>query len=192
METSRAFPSSFHVLLRWLPAALVVTLLCGLVYATVQQSFRASANDPQIQLAEDAATRLSHGTPPQAVVSGAKLDMARSLSPFLIVFDDAGQPVASSVQLNGATPVPPRGVLDYARQNGQNSLTWQPRPGVRHATVIARFSGERSGFVLAGRSLREVENRVANLVRMVGVVWVLALVVTLAGSFLREKRRFQP
>jgi hypothetical protein len=189
MEKSRSLS---RLLLRWLPGAAVVTLLCGLVYGAVQQSFRASANDPQIQLAEDAAARLAGGDSPQAVVPADPLDMARSLAPFLIVFDDAGRPLASSAQLNGATPLPPKGVLEYARTRGQNQLTWQPQPGVRSATVVARFSGRRSGFVLAGRSLREVESRVANLTKLVGLAWVGALALTLAGAFLREKTALRP
>ena len=45
----------FDVTLKWLPMALVVTALCGVVYAAVFRNIRQSANDPQIQMAEDAA-----------------------------------------------------------------------------------------------------------------------------------------
>ncbi len=34
-------------------------------------------------------------------------------------------------------------------------------PGVRNAVVVVRYGGEHPGFVLAGRSLREVEQRVS-------------------------------
>jgi hypothetical protein len=46
---------SGNTFLRWLPLAVAITILAGLVYATVQQSLRQGANDPQIQLAEDTA-----------------------------------------------------------------------------------------------------------------------------------------
>ena len=34
-------------------ALFIVTILCGLIYATVQQSHRSGANDPQLQIALD-------------------------------------------------------------------------------------------------------------------------------------------
>jgi len=43
------------VLKQWLPLAIVIKLLCGLVYVAVQQEVRLSANDPQIGMAEDLA-----------------------------------------------------------------------------------------------------------------------------------------
>ena len=46
-----------RVFLKWLPLGVAVTLVCALIYATVQQNYRQSANDPQIQMAEDAALR---------------------------------------------------------------------------------------------------------------------------------------
>src|SRR4051812_19741980 len=95
---------ALRVFLYWLPVALIITVLSGLVYVAVQQNFRQSANDPQIQMAEDAAAALEAGAQPQAVVGTGKVDMARSLAPFLIVYDDQGQPLAASVQLNGQIP----------------------------------------------------------------------------------------
>ena len=42
----------------WVPLTIGTTLLCGLVYLATQQSIRQGANDPQIQMAEDAAAAL--------------------------------------------------------------------------------------------------------------------------------------
>jgi len=46
----------------WLPLAVATTLLCGLIYAVLEYDLRSGADDPQIQMAEDAATRLDAGT----------------------------------------------------------------------------------------------------------------------------------
>jgi hypothetical protein len=46
-----------NILRAWLPIAVVTAAFCGLAYLTVQQSLRQGANDPQIQMAEDAAAR---------------------------------------------------------------------------------------------------------------------------------------
>src|SRR5438093_1537518 len=104
-----------------------------MIYAAVQQNYRQSANDPQIQMAEDAAARLSAGESPQALIPGQAVDLAKSLAPYTIVFDADGQALASGAELDGSSPSPPNGVLDYAETNGQNAITWQPRDGVRSA-----------------------------------------------------------
>lgn len=73
---------------------------------------------------------------------------------------------------------------------GENRLTWQPREGVRIAAVIVFY---QDGFVLAGRSLREVEIREAQVTQFAGLTWLLALVTTLiviafGEFFLAEKK----
>jgi len=165
--------------LYWLSLAFCLTVLAGLVYVTVQQNFRQGANDPQIQMAEDAAIQLQDGAQAQTVVGGGKVDMSRSLAPFLIVYDATGHVLASSAQLNGAVPDMPPGVFDSVRASGEDRLTWQPQEGVREAAIVTQFGGNHPGFVLAGRSLREVEDRESQLTQLVG----LALIVGIVGSF---------
>ena len=67
--------------------------------------------------------------------------MAASLAPYLIVFDDAGRPIASSARLAGAPPVPPPGVFDYTRAAGEDRITWQPslRSEQSRATAFAAW-----------------------------------------------------
>ena len=75
-------------------------------------------------------------------------------------------------------PRPPHGVLEYVRDHGEERVTWQPERRVRIAAVVVRYEGKGSGFVLAGRSLREIEGRV----RQVGMLTGLALGATLLTS----------
>ena len=160
----------------WLPIAAVSTVFAGVVYATVQQSQRSSANDPQLQMAEDAAARLSGGAAPQTVAVGSPVDIARSLAPFTIVFDGDGAVRASTAELDGRTPVPPQGVLDTATANGVDTITWQPREGVRAAIVVVPYEeGGASGTVLVGRSLRAVEQREDRTLLIAGLAWLAAL-----------------
>ena len=172
----------FDVTLKWLPMALVVTALCGVVYAAVFQNIRQSANDPQIQMAEDAAALLASGAPLQSVLPPNKVDITSSLAPYLIVYDENGQAVASSAQLDGTAPAIPAGVFAYTRDHAEDRLTWQPREGVRSAIVVTHFRGAASGFVVAGRSLREVERQEDNLMLIVGAAWLASLAATLAAS----------
>jgi len=167
------------ILRQWLPIGAAATAFCALVYLAVQQALRHSANDPQIQLAEDASHLLAQGEAVQGVLPATKVDLAQSLAPFIIVFDSAGEPVASSGVLHGKTPRLPHGVLDYVREHGEERVTWQPKPQVRMASVIMRYDGSKPGFVLAARSLREVEKREVQVATEAGMAWVLILGSTL-------------
>jgi hypothetical protein len=167
-----------NILRSWLPLAVVTVGLCGLVYATVQQSLRQGLNDPQIQMAEDAAAALDAGQPLESLLPTVQVDVARSLAPFLIVYDDHGNVLASSAVLHGQTPELPGGVLDYTRENGQDRVSWQPEADVRIAAVVVRFESNQPGFVLAGRNMREVELRE----EQTGQLCLLAMAAILAGS----------
>lgn len=47
-----------NILKPWLPLAVTIIAVFGGICLTVQQSYRMGANDPQIQMAEDAARAL--------------------------------------------------------------------------------------------------------------------------------------
>lgn len=164
----------------WLPLAVTIVILTGLVSVTVQQNYRMSANDPQIQIAEDVATAINNGSAtPDAIVSPTPTtDIASSLSAFVTVFSATGTPVGSSVSLNGKLPTLPAGVFSYVKQHGEDRFTWQPQPGLRVAAVVTQYSGPSSGYILAGRSLRDIEVRESQLTIMSLVAGLLALVLT--------------
>ncbi len=167
-----------HYLMLWLILAIVCSAVAGVVYVTVQQNLRQSANDPQIQMAEDTATDLSDGLNPTSFETAKKIDIATSLAPYLIIYDRYGKIIASTGQLDGNPPVVPEGVLKEAGQWGENRVTWQPRFGVRSAIVAVPFNNQaQSGFVVVGRSLREIEIRENQLEFLVGFFWIFSLVV---------------
>src|SRR5207247_1903018 len=111
-----------------------------------------------------------------------------------IIFDTAGQPVASSARLSGAIPIPPNGVFANVRQAGEERLTWEPQPGVRSATVITRVDGPTPGFVLAGRSLREVEQREGQTELFAAGAWLAGLLASavLCGVQVWARHRSRP
>ncbi|MBV8694331.1 MAG: hypothetical protein JO125_12170 [Chloroflexi bacterium] len=170
------------VLQSWLVIAIVVTGLSWLLYGVVQQDIRHAADDPQIQWAEDTATKLADGQSVQRVVPVEKVDIAKSLAPYIIVFDSAGKPLASSAQLDGHTPTIPLGVFDEVRHKGEDRITWQPQPGVRSAIVVTQVKGPNASFVLVGRSLGEVEKREDDIMHIVLLGWIGMLLVTLLAS----------
>ncbi len=184
----------FNILKHFLPLAIVITATCGLVYGAVQQDLRQSANDPQIQIAEDIAGAIDHGQPPQTIIPPFKVDISKSLAPYVIIYDKDGNVLQSGVQLDGKTPDVPRGVFNVSQWKNpiighhltlgtptdETRFTWQPKDDVRSAAVIKKFSGAGGGYVLAGRSLREVEARVMRLLLYVGLAWV----VTMGATFI--------
>lgn len=179
----------FEIIKKWLPLAIATAGLCALVYLTVQQSLRMGANDPQVQMAEDAASNLNAGGSVDSVLPSTKVEIAESLAPFLIVFDNSGNILASSATLHNSVPTYPAGVLDFVRQKGQDRVTWQPEAGVRMATVVVRYN---NGFVMAGRSLREVEQRESQVERLSGLallgIWAATLSVIVLGELVGRKK----
>jgi hypothetical protein len=155
-----------------LPGAVLATLICGLAYALIQYDLRSGANDPQYQLAEDGAAALDGGSAPAMLVDPVTVDVSTALAPFVAVYDVNGTPLASDGRLDGQIPTPPTGVFASARQNPPDVVTWQPRAGVRIAVVVVPW---RNGFVLAGRSLRLVEEREDQALRLAALGWLGSL-----------------
>ncbi len=170
----------------WLPYALILTLLAGLIYAVSQHMLRQDANDPQIQLAEDAARTLETGTPHTAAMASTTnpVDIRKSLAPFMVIYDDHGVTVLRS---GADAPTPPSGVFDYARSYGENKFTWQPERGVRIATILVHYGGISPGFVLAGRSLREVEKRESELASETIIGWLVGLVLSFGAVWISPR-----
>jgi hypothetical protein len=160
----------------WLPLVVAVTVVTGTAFTIGQQILRTGANDPQVQLAEDAAARLQAGASPSDVMSSGETDIASSLAPWVIVFGPDRKPLAGSARLDGKLADYPASVFDGAPAGGhRDEVTWQPRAGVRAATVVVGFKG---GWVVAGRSLRLVEEREDLVAKLALAGWLAALVAT--------------
>lgn len=166
---------------RWIPFALVITALCGLVYLVGQQNLRQGANDPQIQMAEDIAAKLSTGKSPSEVIPSEQTDISNSLNTFVTIYDQNKNPVASSANLDGLIPELPAGVFNFVSDHGEDRITWQPKPEVRIAAVITKYNNNNLGYVLVGRSLREVEKRESQLMFQVEVAGGAILLASLVA-----------
>jgi hypothetical protein len=175
-----------HILRIWVPLAVAVTGLAGLVYGAVQQDLRQNANDPQIQIAEDTAAALSGGATVESQLPAGIVPMESSLAPFVMIFDADGNLAASSALLHGAAPALPDGVLAYTFAHADDRVTWQPAAGVRIAAVVVHYAGSGGGYVLAGRSLREVEIREDNLFTIAALAWAVTLAASLVVLLLLE------
>jgi len=165
------------ILKLWLPLAVTITLVCGIVYTVVQQNYRLTANDPQYQMAEDAANAISNGIDPKTLIINTPLELSNSLSSYLIIYDGLENPIASGALLNGKIPKLPSGVLAFVKKNGENMITWQPQRGIRQALVIKKSQSTNLYYVVAGRSLRKTEERIGLLMQQVAFGWICSLVI---------------
>ena len=188
MERSNFF---LRVLFSFLPIVAAVTLSIGFAYVAAQQVYRMNANDPQVGMAEDAANALAHGAEVNTVVPAGSVEIDTSPSPYVIIYDSAGKPIAGNGALHGGAPVLPEGVLAAAHADGENRITWEPQDGVRQAIVVVPYShsdtsGFTNGYVMSGRSLSETEKNIGNLTYMAEIALVASLVITLILVALKE------
>jgi hypothetical protein len=184
-------PDAPQILRRWIPIAAISAALCLLVYVVVQQAIRQGANDPQVQLANDAAAALARGAQPDPAPV-ARVELRSSLAPFLVTYDESGKPTGGSGYLNGSLPAPPAGVFEFARLHGENRVTWQPERSVRIASVVVHVAAHGGGFVLAGRRMDEIEARehymLVACASMVVLTALLSLAVIVVGDWLVPSR----
>jgi hypothetical protein len=170
----------------WFTYAVLISLLCGIIYFTVQQNYRHTANDPQYQMTEDAVNAINKGADPKSLVSSTPaIEISQSLSPFLVIYNVNGNIAAGSATLNSKPLKIPQGVIEYVQKNGQDAATWQPVPGVRHA-MVGLSTANKAFVVVAGRSLRKIEERIAQLGEQVLLGWALSLVAMLVVVTLQE------
>ena len=160
----------------------------GFTWVAVQQNYRQNANDPQTQLAADAAASLSAGASPKDVlgINAAAVDPSTSLATFVTIVSSSGTVQASTMK---DAILPPNGVLAAATTTRQNRVTWQPQTGTRVALVVQAYSHSgQLGYVLAGRSLKEVETREDMLARM-AIAVALVLFVTGGTAYILYGKR---
>lgn len=174
----------------WVPLAIAVTLLCVLLYVVTQQSYRQSFDDPQVRMAEDTAVLLRAGQQPGMLVPDYKIDIVNSLTPWFAIYSATGTPIASSGMMNGEMPQPPAGIFaDLARATPTTTLaeirsTWEPIEGMRQAIVVVSVDDR---IVVAGRNMRDVEERMWNMQLVILFGWLVTMLATLVAVWLGSK-----
>jgi hypothetical protein len=177
--------------LNFIPLGVAITGICGLIYFTGQQIYRQSANDPQVDLSENYASRLGAGAPFTSIVPLVTVDLEKddNLYPFVMTFDINEKNIGSTARLNGQSPSIPGGILEEAKVHGYNQITWEPQVDIREAVVIKYYKQDKNeGYVLVGRSLREVDNRVEILARYTIIVWFIIMVGSTLASLIFWKQ----
>lgn len=153
----------------------LATFTSLLVYLIAQQSLRLSANFIPAQMATETSILLEQGRNANEAVSTQKTDLTRSLSPFVMVYDKDSKLIVSSATMGGEQPVYPRGVLGTVAQKGESRVTWQPKSGLRYATVAIAY---KDGYIVAGQSLGETEKLIDKIGQQVLAAWGACVVFT--------------
>ena len=76
--------------------AVLITLAMAFAFLVGQQLLRMGANDPQVEIIEGISEALGLGQDPEAFSSLNPTDMAKSLSPFVIIYDSQGKAVSGT------------------------------------------------------------------------------------------------
>jgi len=158
-------------------AAIIATVIFLFIYASVQQSYRTAANDPQIQLASEIKQRLENAQSIQNIFPDDTVDLSKSLNVFAMLLDSQCRVTRSSGFLHGENPMLPKGVFEFVKTNGEDRVTWQPQSNVRMAMVIMKIKTNNVNYVAVGRSLKEVEVRESDLLFMTFVGWIICIAV---------------
>lgn len=166
-------------LVPWIVGAFAVTVAIAAVYLSLQQLNRSAADDAGDRLASQVTSAGGAGGGAGGAGAAAHVDLATSLAPFFVVYDRSGVPVSGTGYLDGRLARIPAGVVRTALAEGMDRVTWQPRPGLRYATV-AQKDGDR--VVVAGQSLKPVEDRIDRLGLMLVVGWIAAVFLLAVGA----------
>jgi len=169
-------------------AALLVTTIFGSIYAVVQQVERQGANDAPLRLTSQLASTTESTGISADVGAGSRVDLAKSLALFSIVFDSTGTAVSGTGYLDGALATLPRGVIDAARAHGEDRVSWEPRPGLRFAIVAVSAGAD---VIVAGQSLAPSESRTDSLGTLLLAAWfgTTALLAAAVGATWLWRRR---
>ena len=174
---------------QFIPLGIAVTLLCLLMYLSLQQMYRNNLNDPQIQVSQEVKEALDAGTAPKDLISpGSQINIEDSLSTFLIVYGKDKKPIAATGRLEDKVPVLSEDIFMRVDKNGEVRTTWEPKNKVHIASVIQKSN---EYYILVGRSMKEIENRILVLGIQILIAWVATLILVY-GSMLIVNQRKKP
>ncbi len=175
------------VISHFLPLKIVIIGLAVLIYASAQQIYRQSLNDPQVEIVGNMQIALLLGAQPVDIVGRAQMfDVSKSLTPFIAVFDESGNVLESTATVGTTTLHIPEGVLAYAKEHGENRVTWEPVKGTRIALVVRPVAIESGWFVASGRNMKETEMRINDIGKMIAIGTIIILIVGFFFDYLGD------
>lgn len=178
---------------------VAICFVLGSIYVVTQQNIRQSANDLPTVMAKDAVDAIKHSLSSESdfwtLVPTKNIELSRSISPFLYITKSDGAKNNSDISnasLDEKTLSFPLGIFSYAKDHGVDKVTWQPKNGVREAIVVMPYSFSNGvtsfdGFVIAGQSLTEYENRIEKIGKTCLVLLLLGTIGNILTLFTLTK-----
>lgn len=163
---------------RWLFGALVLTAVFGTIYKVGQISLESTLYDPLTYEAVDKAWATAITAEKDGRLKApfsSQVDVEKTQSSFLTVYNKDKKVVGSSGVLDENTPQLPSEFLDNTNPFVRNYFSWEPKPGVHLAGVTV--SAGNYGYVLAGRSMSETDRHLDRLTKTVIVGWLASLIL---------------
>jgi hypothetical protein len=158
-------------LVPWVVGAFILTVSIFAIYLTAQNLERSGADDAPERLASQVLSN-----PP---ADPARVDLATSKAAFWVVYNADGTPTDGNGYLDGELAQLPKGVISTAIARGIDRVTWEPRDGLRFATVEIH-DGDR--VIAAGQSLEPSESRIDNVGLLLLLGWITSLMLLLIGA----------
>ena len=173
---------------RYIPVtAIALSLVFVFAYLFMQHALRSSLNHPQLEIAQDAKTRLEKGEaqPADIVGRGKLFDIRKSGDTLIAIYDESGNELESNASFGTSTLHVPEGVLLAAKQQGINMVTWQPDQTTRIALVVMPLQIESGWYVVSGRRMEDTET----LITQFGIGLFILYLITLVILSLRLRNR---
>lgn len=188
-----------------MPIRLRITLFGGLVvvatialfslgvYQLVERGQYRDRDRVLRSQAERAAAVLARAAPedftPQRPLTVA--DLTTSLEPFVLVLDADGTPLSTTAVIDGAPPAVPAALLVAAPA----TTTIEPSPNVSlrvHLAPWQRPDLGREGVIVAGQSVRRLEQDLAGLRAFLIIAGIVSLLVAVGAIWLVLGRALRP
>ena len=163
-------------------------LLYGVTYLFNNQKERNQADIAPEHLAMATKAKLEKGIAPADAIKDRKIiDLASSDSLFIVIYDAAGVCHNSTAKIHGVDPLIPLGALTVSREKRENKITWQPEAGIRAAIVILPWTlNGLDGYVVAGKSLRRTDLRIAARKQRTLISFLATIVVLFVVLFVMK------
>lgn len=162
----------------FLPFAVCITLLSGLIYFSSQQVIRLSANEMPSLSVDTALARISIGQQLNTILPNVPIELSKPFGFFFSAYNEQKVLTIAQTTVHGASVTIPDGVFDYAKLHGKDRVTWQPETGIRLATVVV-YEPKTKTYLVAGRDLTDYEHRIETL----GIQILLGWALTMGGTF---------
>jgi hypothetical protein len=174
----------------WIVLAIAISFVFGFIFIATHQTIRSEANATLVDTAQNIAGYLENDDTIDSQIEqlsgqieqSTKVNLANSDKVFVSIYDGEGKPNASTGNVKGTARELDKGVIDTAKKNGVNKISWAPESDVRVAIVVYPIKKGDKGYLVVGKSLKETESNITRIGKILLVGWIITLLITLLST----------